>query len=137
METQQNATLYEPTKLEEILLDILLNPENRLKSVTDICKLAKCDRVTYYRAMKKPEFVAYYQAEAKNLTKHAVGPIINTFIREAQRGSFQHGKVLLEMADVYTEKVESVNYNQNDDVTGKTPVERQARIEELLKKRDG
>jgi hypothetical protein len=30
---------------------------------------------------------------------------MNTFVREAERGSFQHGKVVLEMAGVYTEKV--------------------------------
>ncbi|MNW10002.1 hypothetical protein D3C71_2071280 [compost metagenome] len=30
--------------------------------------------------------------------------VLNTFVREAQRGSFQHGKVVLEMAGLYAEK---------------------------------
>jgi len=75
-----------------------------MKSITDICKLAKCTRPVYYDAFAKPEFVEIYKQGSVDLVKQSVGSILNTFIREAQRGSFQHGKVLLEMAGVYTEK---------------------------------
>ncbi|MNW61554.1 hypothetical protein D3C74_396230 [compost metagenome] len=46
-----------PTRSEQALLEALLNPEHRIKSVTDVCKIAKVDRTTYYRAFAKPEFV--------------------------------------------------------------------------------
>jgi hypothetical protein len=120
VQSKQNATnsenTYNPTKAEQALLDVLLNPENRMKSVTDVCKVAKIDRVTYYRSFAKPEFVALYQQRSIDLIKQHVAPVINTFVREAQRGSFQHGKVLLEMAGVYTEKLEhSGQVNTNTD----------------------
>ncbi len=105
---QQNATDLENdeklTKAEQCLLEALLNPENRMKSVADICKAAKVDRSTYYRAFQKPEFVEIYKQQSVDLVKQSVASVLNTFIREAQRGSFQHGKVILEMAGIYAEK---------------------------------
>ena len=47
-----------------------------------------------------------YKRSSQDLVKQSVAPVLNTFIREAQRGSFQHGKVLLEMAGVYSDKLE-------------------------------
>ncbi len=114
----QNLTEYKPTEKEKNLLEVLLNPENRMKSVTDICKLAKCTRPVYYEAFSKPGFVSLYKAQSMDLVRQSVAPILNTFVREALRGSFQHGKVLLEMADVYTEnsKMElSGQVNTNSD----------------------
>lgn len=109
----QNFTEYEPTEKEKNLLEVLLNPENRMKSITDICKLANCSRPIFYEAFSKPEFVTVYEQKSKELIKQSVGPVLNTFVREALRGSFQHGKVVLEMAGVYTEKHETnVNVNQ-------------------------
>lgn len=104
MDGIQNFTQYEPTEKEKNLLEVLLNPENRMKSITDICKLAKCTRPVYYEAFAKPEFVEIYNKQSVDLVKQNVASVINTFVREAQRGSFQHGKVILEMAGVYTEK---------------------------------
>jgi hypothetical protein len=104
MEGLQNFTQYEPTEKEKNLLEVLINPENRMKSITDICKLAKCTRPVYYEAFAKPEFVEIYNKQSVDLVKQNAASILNTFIREAQRGSFQHGKVLLEMAGLYNEK---------------------------------
>ncbi|MNW60860.1 hypothetical protein D3C74_388830 [compost metagenome] len=86
------------------MLEALLNPENRIKSVTDICKIAKVDRATYYRAFAKPHFAELYNKRSVDLVKQSVASVLNTFVREAQRGSFQHGKIVLEMAGIYTEK---------------------------------
>ena len=112
------------TKAEEILLEVLLNPENRMKSVTDICKIAKIERMTYYRAFAKPEFVDMYNKRSVDLVKQSVAPIINTFVREAQRGSFQHGKILLDMAGMYNEKLRlSAEVNVNNPYEGLTTAE--------------
>ncbi|OZV10782.1 hypothetical protein CIW83_18355 [Tissierella sp. P1] len=123
MNTVQNPTKYEPTEKEKALLEVLINPENRMKSITDICKIAKCSRSTYYEAFSKPEFVEIYKQYSVDLVKQSVASVLNTFIREAQRGSFQHGKVLLEMAGVYTEKQQldhSGNINTNNPYEGLT-----------------
>ncbi len=77
-----------------------------MKSITDICKAAKCSRNIYYDAFAKPEFVELYKQYSNDLVKQSVAPVINAFIREAQRGSFNHGKMLLEMAGMYTDKSE-------------------------------
>ena len=114
MDTLLNFTNTGLTEKEKSLLEVLLNPENRMKSITDICKLAKCTRPVYYEAFSKPEFVKIYNQYSTDLVKQSVASVINTFIREAQRGSFQHGKILLEMAGLYTDKVE---------ITGALPVQ--------------
>lgn len=125
---KQNATDYvlgqNLTKAEQSLLITLINPENRMKSVADICKIAKMDRSTYYRAFQKPEFVEEYNKRSVDLVKQNVAPIINTFVREAQRGSFQHGKILLEMAGMYNEKLKlSADVNVNNPYEGLTTAE--------------
>jgi hypothetical protein len=104
---QQKPTEYTPTTCERRILEVLLDPNNRLKTVTDICRLAECDRTTYYKAFSKPEFVELVKEQSKNLATKHVAQIMNAFVKEAQRGSFQHGKVILEMADIYVEKQET------------------------------
>ncbi|MGJ0848174.1 phBC6A51 family helix-turn-helix protein [Tissierella praeacuta] len=123
MNNLQNLTNYKPTEKEKALLEVLINPENRMKSITDICKLAKCSRPVYYEAFSKSGFVEIYKQQSMDLVKQSVASVLNTFIREAQRGSFQHGKVLLEMAGIYTEKQQlehSGNINANNPYEGLT-----------------
>ena len=110
MDNLQNPTVYQPTTAEQKLLEVLLNPEFRGKSKTDICQIAGISRQTYYDAFKKPEFVAYYEAQARDLVREAVGPVINAFVKEAKKGSYPHGKVVLEMAGLYAE-AKNVNLN--------------------------
>lgn len=100
-----NETDYQPNPKEKLLLEVLLNPEYRLKTITAICNKAGVERNIYYRAMEKPKFVEYYKNESKRLVDNKIAPIINTFIEQATRfGSYNHGKVLLEMAGMYSEK---------------------------------
>lgn len=108
MKCKQNATdtgnERKLTKAEHSILEAMLNPENRMKNVADICKIAKVDRSTYYRAFQKPDFIETYKELSESLVKQSIAPVINAFVREAKRGSFQHGKVLLEMAGLYNKK---------------------------------
>ncbi|MCM3291632.1 hypothetical protein M3661_15990 [Paenibacillus sp. MER 180] len=39
------------------------------KDLPDICKIAKVDRATYYRAFAKPEFVEIYNKRSMDLVK--------------------------------------------------------------------
>jgi len=100
----QESTEYKPTPKEKLLIKVLINPINRTKNITEICELVPCDRHVYYDAFKKPGFVAIVEEEARNIVKQAVLPVIHSFTKEASRGSVQHGKILLEMAGLYTEK---------------------------------
>lgn len=105
-DSSQNVTEVKLTRAGEKLIETLLDPRNRTKSVSDICKLAETSRTTYYKLFADETFVKEYKRQSKELITQNVGSVINTFINEAKRGSFQHGKVILEMADMYTEKKE-------------------------------
>ena len=107
---EQNVTEYRPTTAEQKLLEVLLNPEFRTATVTEICKQAGISRQTYYKTIKKPEFMALYESQARDLVREAVGPVINAFVKAAKEGSYPHGKVILEMAGLYTES-KNVNLN--------------------------
>lgn len=129
----QTVTDIELTENDKRLLEVLLNPDYRMKSITDLCNIAKISRMAYYRAMEKPEFKSLYKAKSKELVDNAIAPVLNTFVREALRGSFQHGKVILEMAGLYSDK-------QQIEVTGGIDInlsrsEIQSRIADLLSKK--
>lgn len=97
---------YIPTKAETRLLDVLLNPETVCKSITDICEEAGVVRNVYYDAMAKPDFVEYYHGIVKSHISAKASPLINAAMKEAEKGSFQHIKLLLEMAGMHTETKE-------------------------------
>ncbi len=102
--SQTLSDIYTPTVAERRLLDALLSPENRFLNVLRLCKKAGVSRPTYYLAFSKPGFVALYKEMSIRLAERVIGPVMATFADEAVRGSFQHGKVILEMAGVYSEK---------------------------------
>jgi len=102
----QNLTIYEPTASERKLLEALLSPENRLKSVKALCQLLGMSRQAYYNAFNKPAFVAFLNEQSLSLVKQSVAPVLMAFQREAVRGSFQHGKLILQIAGFYVEKRE-------------------------------
>jgi HSP20 family molecular chaperone IbpA len=130
---EQNRTEYQLTESEQKLLDVLTNPDYRMKSIKEICAIAAIGRTTYYAAFKKPEFKELYKSASKALVDQAVAPVLNTFVREALRGSFQHGKVILEMAGLYSEKLD-IDVNGEVNINLPAP-ERRTRIAELLSKK--
>ena len=98
-ETKSNE--YQPTNAELKLLDALHNPENYLLSITELCNVAGISRKTYYECFKKPEFCALNQEMGAELVKKVIQPIINASAKAAIDGSYQHAKMLLEMAGSY------------------------------------
>lgn len=95
---------YVPTAHERRILDALLDPENRFKSQVEIVKLAQTSEQTYYKAWRKQGFRELYQKMSIELVKHAVGPVVNAVVKEAKGGSFQHAKLILEMAGMHSDK---------------------------------
>lgn len=103
---------YIPTPAEMKLLEVLANPENIGCNVSDLCQLAGVSRNVYYDGFKKPEFVSYYEQLTRDIIKQSVQPVVNACIKEAKAGSYNHAKLVLEMAGMYTPK-------QNMELTGK------------------
>lgn len=130
--------IYEPTIKENALLEVLLNPDNRRKSVTEICRLAGCSRQVWYDAFDKSDFRALYETKVKDLVKQSIGPIVNAFVEAAKRGEYQQGKVILEMAGLYNEKSSvDVSVSGELQIQDMSREQRRARMIELLcKKQD-
>lgn len=140
----QNCPEFKPTKAEAKLLEVMLNPAYRLKSISEVCEIAGISRRQYYNIFAKPEFVDHYKQESKSLASKHIGQVLNAFVKEASRGSFQHGKVLLEMAGVYQETTRKEvtgaggnpienNVNIVSRTAGMTKEERQALLDDLKK----
>ena len=100
-----------PTRLQESLLMVILDPANRLKSVADLCALAECSRDVYFDAFKNSKFMEHYYAESIQLTRRAVAPVVNASVREAKRGNHNHTKIVLGMAGAYHERHELTGAN--------------------------
>lgn len=99
----QNVTEPTLTASEKRLLDAIADPDNINASVTDLCRQIDCDRQLYYRAYRKPHFVEAVKTRALELVKGSIVPIVNAAAKEAKSGSFQHSKLLLEMAGMHTD----------------------------------
>jgi hypothetical protein len=99
------------TKIRENLMKIMIDPANRMKTVTDICKLAKISRTAYYKAVNDKAFMERYTEESKQLVKQALGPVVNSMVRQAQMGNTQAIKIVLEMAGIYSERFDVTHRN--------------------------
>ena len=95
---------YEPTPKERNLLEVMLNPESRMWSKTEICHKADCDRETLRKAFKKEGFVKLWDKQAKGIVQRARMSVLNACIRQAQRGDATHAKMILTMSGDYNEK---------------------------------
>ena len=138
---KQKQTKYQPTVKEKALLEVMLNPEHRLKSVTDICLLAGCNRLIYYNAFKKEEFKKLFERESRDLVIKARASIINASIRQAQRGDAAHTKLLLNMTGDYVDKMAFPDKHGNPQPIGTVnntillnPLEKATRIAFILQK---
>lgn len=104
---------YNPTRAEKKLLEVILDPTAVSMTITDICATAGVVRNIYYDAMEKPEFVAYYHEIVKGYISAKAAPLINSALKEAEKGSFQHIKLLLEMAGLHTDS-KTIDHSSKD-----------------------
>ena len=84
--TLQNPTEYCPTPKVEILLEVLINPEYRMKSVTEICRIAAHKTSGYIRRYLgvKCKQNATDTGNERNLTK-AEQSILETMLNPENR----------------------------------------------------
>jgi len=104
MKKSTKTTKYRPTTAQKKLLVVMLNPNNRFLSITDICIQAKCNRGSYYKAFANPKFVDHYKTKSRDLVDQAIMPVVNALIKNAKAGSQTHIKMVLEMSDMHLEK---------------------------------
>jgi hypothetical protein len=110
------------TPKEKLLMEALLDPRNKGLTVEAFCKKAGIGKTRYYECIADQKFVEEYKQRALELAHHSIGPVINAFIEQAtQNGSYQHGKVLLEMTGMHNDKmslsISPVRFSGEDDLT--------------------
>ncbi len=76
---------YIPTRAEERLLDILMDPASRFRTVKDNCAVAKVNQEIYYKAMNKPGFCKVYRERTTALFIRALAPVIYTMDQRMNR----------------------------------------------------
>jgi hypothetical protein len=98
--------IYQPTKVEMSLLEVLLNPDNIGIDITDICKLAGVSRQTYYNSLKKADFIKYKNELTIDMLKGIVQNVVNATYKFATTDSNCHAdrKILLTMSGLYVDK---------------------------------
>lgn len=98
--------VYQPTVHETRILEVLMNPDNVGIDITSLCELAETSRQTYYKAMKKPEFIKYKNELVIDILKAKVQDVVNATYKFATTDSTCHSdrKILLTMAGLYVDK---------------------------------
>ena len=97
---RQNITPEDLTKAGEKLLFVLSDPKNYLKTITDVCKIAKISRVHYYWLYKNDKFREQAIALAKQIFASAAPAVAHKVAEEAIKGSLAHQEIILEATGV-------------------------------------
>jgi hypothetical protein len=98
----QNQTTYLPSRAARKLLEVLLNPEFRYKSVAEICKVADISRDSYYHLAHDKDFMCHYTRESQRLVRMHQVPMVSALVKSAVRGNPQNLKMA--MTGLYQEK---------------------------------
>lgn len=104
---------YQPTTAELKILDILSDPNSYRLSITEKCEIAKVSRETYYKTMRKSQFVNLIPKTALELVKQRAIDLINASYKAAVSGSFNDREMLLEIAELKQSKGTKINLQQN------------------------
>ena len=105
---------YEITEAGRRLLDVIIEPEARTLSITDICKRADISRTTYYTLFKEPAFVAAYLDACKTACITAAMPTMQSVAGRALAGDMQAAQMILSMAGLHqpTARVEHTHTHE-------------------------
>lgn len=99
---------YKPTVAEKKLLEVLINPENIGKTVTEICNLAGISRNKYYQALEKEEFSNLVNETTMDLVTAKAGSVLNAAYKYAMKEKgFQDRKMILTIAGIYVDKTQT------------------------------
>lgn len=91
------------TELEQRLLKTISATGARM-TVEELADAVGCQASTIYRRLQNKNFKDLFVETMKTSLTAEVPGILKAFVGEALSGSFRHGKLLLEIAKVYTEE---------------------------------
>ncbi len=103
--TKRVMPMWTPTVGQKKLLTEFMKPENRHCTIKELCKRAGISRTVYYKGFDNPYFVKEYKRLSLQLITESVAPLIQSAVREAKLGSFNHTKLLLEMENLHQDSL--------------------------------
>ena len=122
-------------KLDSIATKILsaaLESGQRRMPVEAIARHAGCSIETLSKRLKDPEFKQLFLETMKSSLLAETPEILSAFLTEAKSGSFKHGKLILEITEVYAEK-KRVDMDANLKVDNSSPFANDEERKEFLK----
>ena len=95
---------YNPTNAEVKILDVLSDPDNLRKNITEKSKLAGVSRKTWYASFAKSGFVSLIPNTSIEMIRARAIELTNAAIKAGLGNSFADRKMLLETAGVISER---------------------------------
>ncbi len=87
----------------KILKAAALKADGNRLSVEEIAVNVGCTPDTIHKRLQSDEFRGLFIETVKNSLVSEIPKVLNAFVSKAVSGSFQHGKLVLEIAGAYTE----------------------------------
>jgi hypothetical protein len=123
--------MREFTQLETRILKAAASAAGNRVTIEYLADQAGCSVGTIYKRLQDPDFRAMFLETMKGLIVAEVPEILQKFAEKGKEGSYQHGKLILEIAGAYLEKKEiSGDFSLRED---ETPFEDEKEIREFVK----
>lgn len=100
-EIDKAASKYDVTDAGKKLLAVVILPEARTMTVTDICKQAGISRDWYYKLFRDERFTQAYTELCRAMLLSAAAPASQALAAQAAMGDVAAIKMILEMAALY------------------------------------
>lgn len=99
--------------LERRVVEVILNPENSGKSVTEKCEIANCGRQSWYRVLQKPSVVEAINQGSLLLIRDNLQPLVQKTLQYAleSKSNHQDRKYLFQLLGMLKNDGATVNVN--------------------------
>lgn len=95
------------------VLEVMLNPEYRGKSIEEKAQLAGCSKSMYDKTSRRPDLIAIQADVAKEMLKADIAPLLQATMNYAINNvtAHQDRRMLLELMGIYKQE-KDINVNQ-------------------------
>ncbi len=99
--------IYTPTEAEKRILEVCIDPETFTLNITQRCEKANVSRETWYKTMKKQDFIKMLNQMLMDNLRGKIGDVINATYKYAIADSRNTAdrKILMTMTGIYAEDI--------------------------------
>jgi len=115
-EIAKKSDIYTPTEAEKRILMVCIDPDSFTLNITQRCEKADVSRETWYKTMKKQDFIKMLNQMLMDNLRGKIGDVINATYKYATSDSKNSAdrKILMTMAGLYSDKLDA---NVHEDIT--------------------